>query len=579
MAVIAAGVVFNAVGAVLIFMALFMNGINLKPAVVGHVMQNSPAYDAGLRSGDRIVEINGDAFEINGKRCVDFETIFQAPLLSASGESIAFVINRNGTEKEISLVAEKKAGDVRGLRFSGLLPANRLQVSRYFADPNSAAWLYDNFQLCRGDIVKSVHGQAVQTPWDYKAVLAKTFQAEVELGVSRLQREAAAAASGDWPESVDPDGERTMTTVSYPMDIAPTVENFRDEFDLTHFGSLVPRLKVAGISTPTRTERFIRWVRTAIFQKADIPTAADVLKTGDILIQVGSVNYPNFKQLRELTTTSKDTPLPMTVLRRNSAGVQEAVEVRVTPQAHRGSGRVTVGFFPALDLDTPVVAQSLSVPSMSGDVPKIPGGATVTAVNGQPVGSYFEIAAAMQAAAGEKIDIAYRLDATEDVVSVTVPEHEPVHAEAYIKYAIPFDEYTRNYRASNPLQAVGMGFKKVSQFVVRNYITLGRLFQKDVPMSALSGPVGIISMTYQVTGASVSRYLYFLGLISSALAVMNLLPLPVLDGGHIVLLLIEKITGRPVHERVLAPVMYIGLALLLGLVLWVSYNDIIRLLF
>jgi regulator of sigma E protease len=60
---------------------------------------------------------------------------------------------------------------------------------------------------------------------------------------------------------------------------------------------------------------------------------------------------------------------------------------------------------------------------------------------------------------------------------------------------------------------------------------------------------------------------------------MNLLPLPVLDGGHIVLLIIEKITGKPVHEKVLAPVMYIGLALILGLVLTITYFDVIRLLF
>ncbi|MHC5183924.1 MAG: site-2 protease family protein, partial [Planctomycetota bacterium] len=86
-------------------------------------------------------------------------------------------------------------------------------------------------------------------------------------------------------------------------------------------------------------------------------------------------------------------------------------------------------------------------------------------------------------------------------------------------------------------------------------------------------------MTYQVAGGSLDHYLYFLGLISSCLAVMNLLPLPVLDGGHIVILLIEKISGKPINERILATAMYAGMALLLGLVLVITYHDLIRILF
>ncbi|HOM77563.1 MAG TPA: site-2 protease family protein, partial [Anaerohalosphaeraceae bacterium] len=148
-----------------------------------------------------------------------------------------------------------------------------------------------------------------------------------------------------------------------------------------------------------------------------------------------------------------------------------------------------------------------------------------------------------------------------------------------IAVGIPFEELTRCYKAANPAMAAKMGFKKAGQFVLRSYVTLGRLFQRSVPVSSLAGPVGILSMSYQVAGDSLAHYLYFLGLISSCLAVMNLLPLPVLDGGHIVFLLIEKITGRPIHERVLAPIMYAGMALLLGLILWVTYHDILRIMF
>lgn len=571
--VVSAGVIFNAVSAAILFMALYMNGIDLPAGVVGDVLKNSPAYDAGIKPGDEIIEVNGESFMINGQQCVDFETIFQAPLLSASGDPIHFVIRRDGAEKEVSLVAEKKGGDPSGLRFSGLMPANKLKVSRYITEPNQIDKLYDDFNLRPNDEIQSVNGQAVQTPWEYKKVLSTTYQEEVELGVSR-----------QWP--ADTDGDRTMVKVSYPMYISTMVENFRQEYDLTHFGSLVPRLKVESIPPPPKAESLPKKIMYAFKTKVlrqEIDESENgsylPLKKGDVLIKVADIDNPNYKQLRELTTEHKDKDMPVTVLRKDDKGVEQVVEFVLHPQSRPGTDRVTVGFVPSLELETPVVGQVLSVEGLVGDVHKMPAGAKITAVAEQSVTTYFEIAAAMQANAGKEIRIDYEFEDKTGSVSLTVPEHEPVHAEAVIKYAMPFDELTENYKASNPMQAMSMGFKKVGQFVMRNYVTLGRLFQKDVPVSALSGPVGIISMTYKVTGATLDRYLYFLGLISSCLAVMNLLPLPVLDGGHIVLLIIEKITGKPVHEKILAPIMYVGLALLLGLILWISYNDVIRLLF
>jgi regulator of sigma E protease len=121
-----------------------------------------------------------------------------------------------------------------------------------------------------------------------------------------------------------------------------------------------------------------------------------------------------------------------------------------------------------------------------------------------------------------------------------------------------------------------MGLKKTWPFILRSDVTLIRLLQGSLSTTALSGPVGIISMTYQVAGTTAAHYFYFLGLISSCLAVMNLLPLPVLDGGHIVILLIEKISGKPVNERLLAAAMYAGMAFLLGVMLWITYFDVIR---
>jgi RIP metalloprotease RseP len=342
---------------------------------------------------------------------------------------------------------------------------------------------------------------------------------------------------------------------------------------------MVPRLRVDGIAEPSKFKLLVNWIKRTIFRQEVTPVDETFLRVGDILVKVADVEYPNFKQLRDLTNEYKDKHLPLTVLRMNSAGVDEEVNLTVYPKNGVGSKRTTIGFGAGLDMESPVVAQVISAPGQ-GAILDIPAGATIVAVDGQPVSSFYEIAALLVKNKGQRVSIDYRHNNEAGGTAVEIPDFEPVHAQASLAAFIPFTEWTRNFEAATPLEAVRMGVRKVWQFIVGNYVTLGQLFKRDgIPMSALSGPVGIISMTYQVTEASVSRYLYFLGLISSCLAVMNLLPLPVLDGGHIVLLIIEKITGKPVHEKVLAPVMYVGLALILGLVLTITYFDVIRLLF
>lgn len=565
-ATVAAGVVFNAIGAVIIFMILFTSGIDLKPAVVGHVQYNSPADDAGLSEGDEIVEVNGERF-------VDFESVVLAPALAKPGESISFTVrHKDGTDEEFKVIAEKRAGDNSKLRYTGIAPETTLEISKWVKDPKEIESLYENTGLRPGDVVKALNDQAVKSPADFRQLESQAFQKEATLRVLRR-----------WPQDSE---QETMVDVSFPVWVGPIVENFRDAQDLANFSSLVPRLKVADDGKPQEPElntkqtivkKAFSWIKKTVFRQKNGTDGADLmpLKTGDIIVKIADMDLPTYKQLREITTEYKDKDLPVTVLRKNEAGVEEKLDLVVHPKAGIGNGRVMVGFVPELDMENPVVAQVLPVPGLT-PLPSIPQGATITAVDGQPVSSFYEIAGLLQQYKGEKISIDYQHDGQAGGTALMVPKHEPIHAEAAIATVIPFEDLTREFKASNPLKAAQMGIKKTWQFILRSYVTLIRLFQGSLSTKALSGPVGIISMTYQVAGTTAAHYFYFLGLISSCLAVMNLLPLPVLDGGHIVILLIEKISGKPVNERLLAVAMYAGMAFLLGLMLWITYFDVIR---
>ncbi|ALC81087.1 RIP metalloprotease RseP [Bacillus gobiensis] len=106
---------------------------------------------------------------------------------------------------------------------------------------------------------------------------------------------------------------------------------------------------------------------------------------------------------------------------------------------------------------------------------------------------------------------------------------------------------------------------------------LGRLVTGQVSIDALAGPVGIYDMTGQVARTGIMNLLYFAAFLSVNLGVINLLPIPALDGGRLLFLLVEAVRGKPINREKEAFVVFIGVAFLMLLMLVVTWNDIQRL--
>ncbi len=106
---------------------------------------------------------------------------------------------------------------------------------------------------------------------------------------------------------------------------------------------------------------------------------------------------------------------------------------------------------------------------------------------------------------------------------------------------------------------------------------IGEMIVGRASVENISGPIGIAQFAKQSADAGISHFLKFLGLISVSLGVLNLLPIPVLDGGHLLYYLIEVVTGREVPERIEALGQRIGLALILALTSLAIFNDLARL--
>jgi len=107
---------------------------------------------------------------------------------------------------------------------------------------------------------------------------------------------------------------------------------------------------------------------------------------------------------------------------------------------------------------------------------------------------------------------------------------------------------------------------------------LGRMITGKASVKNLSGPISIAQFANSSANRGLSNFLFFLGAISLSLGILNLLPIPVLDGGHLMYYLIEWVSGSPVSDRVQMAGQYVGLMALAGLMSLAFVNDILRLI-
>jgi len=129
-----------------------------------------------------------------------------------------------------------------------------------------------------------------------------------------------------------------------------------------------------------------------------------------------------------------------------------------------------------------------------------------------------------------------------------------------------------------PLGAIKEGFRKTWEIIELTCLTVVKLIQRVIPIETVGGPILIGQMTGQLAQENWTYLIPFTAVISINLGILNLLPIPILDGGFIVLLLIELVMGRPLNIKKREFLQKMGIFLLVLLMVFVVYNDIKRLL-
>jgi regulator of sigma E protease len=128
------------------------------------------------------------------------------------------------------------------------------------------------------------------------------------------------------------------------------------------------------------------------------------------------------------------------------------------------------------------------------------------------------------------------------------------------------------------LTALGAGFSQTWNLIYLTLLSLVKIIQKVVPASELGGPILIAQLAGQQMEAGWMNLVYFMGLLSVNLGILNLFPIPILDGGHLLFFTVEGIMRRPLSMKTRELLQQIGLVLLVSLMFFVFYNDIMRLI-
>lgn len=208
-------------------------------------------------------------------------------------------------------------------------------------------------------------------------------------------------------------------------------------------------------------------------------------------------------------------------------------------------------------------------------------GDIITAVDGQETANWPQLKERIQGNTGQPIEV--RVRRGKDHVTLTVTPEISVSHNIFgeeIRSPLIGIVAAGTFEKVNltPLEAVAEGFRKTWEIIELTCLTVVKLIQRVIPMETVGGPILIGQMTGQLAEENWVHLIPFTAVISINLGILNLLPVPVLDGGFIVLLLIELIIGRPLHIKKRELLQKIGVALLVLLMLFVIVNDIKRLL-
>jgi regulator of sigma E protease len=206
----------------------------------------------------------------------------------------------------------------------------------------------------------------------------------------------------------------------------------------------------------------------------------------------------------------------------------------------------------------------------------------IVAIDGKAVSSWEEMAKTISGSHGKSLSLTVQREGERINLSVT-PRLKPgknIFGEDIERYVIGISASGETFeKRLNPLQATGESVVQTYEIMKLTIMSIVKLIQGAISTKTLGGPIMIAQMAGEQAKAGAGHLVFFIALISINLAVLNFLPIPVLDGGHLLFFFIEAIIGKPVNTKMREIAQQVGIFMLILLMLFVFYNDIARIFF
>ncbi|WP_432697635.1 RIP metalloprotease RseP [Marinobacterium sp. YM272] len=209
-------------------------------------------------------------------------------------------------------------------------------------------------------------------------------------------------------------------------------------------------------------------------------------------------------------------------------------------------------------------------------------GDKVVAINGSPVANWVDLVGKVRAAPGESMTFTVQRDGATETLSLTPDSRvdDAGNGYGYIGAGVQAVEWPDNMLrevSHGPVEALWIGLQKTGQMIGLTLDAIHKMIVGAISVKNLSGPITIAKVAGASAASGLESFVSFLAYLSISLGVLNLLPIPMLDGGHLLYQFIELVRGRPVSEKVQMMGLRIGMAMLFSLMALAILNDIARL--
>ncbi len=233
--------------------------------------------------------------------------------------------------------------------------------------------------------------------------------------------------------------------------------------------------------------------------------------------------------------------------------------------------------FAGLYMAKPVVGEVLDDTPAAGA--GIKPGDIIKEINQVEIESFENIAKIIGAGKGEKLELIVQRGSSYlgIVLSPVAKPAKNIFGEDIQKYVIGIVGNGESFhRSLNPIEAFWYSIKDTWGLIKLTIISVGKMISGSVSADNLGGPLMIAQMAGEQAKAGIMNFVWFIALLSVNLGIINLFPIPVLDGGHLLFFGIEAITGKSVSEKLRGKLIQFGAAMLVALMVFVFYNDIVR---